>query len=284
MGRGGGQGLESRPVRDRSYDQVPFRLSEIEHRYGKNVHIVGNPFLLGQLATLCAKGTLQPTINRLVRLLYEDLVRTVLNAEFPRRRVSVPTRMIDSSPAAIFEGEVLDREVRAVTVNIARAGAVPSQVAYDLLNETLDPGLVRQDHIIMSRMLGDNEEVVGAGIGGMKIGGDVDQAILMFPDPMGATGSSLSTAIDTYKKKVPGTPRKIVNMHLIVTPEYVRHMTRAHPDVVVYAIRLDRGLSPPDVLATVPGERWDEERGLDDHQYIVPGGGGFGEIMNNAYV
>jgi len=271
-------------VRDRSYDQVPFRLSEIEHRYGKNVHIVGNPFLLGQLATLCAKGTLQPTINRLVRLLYEDLVRTVLNAEFPRRRVSVPTRMIDSSPAAIFEGEVLDREVRAVTVNIARAGAVPSQVAYDLLNETLDPGLVRQDHIIMSRMLGDNEEVVGAGIGGMKIGGDVDQAILMFPDPMGATGSSLSTAIDTYKKKVPGTPRKIVNMHLIVTPEYVRHMTRAHPDVVVYAIRLDRGLSPPDVLATVPGERWDEERGLDDHQYIVPGGGGFGEIMNNAYV
>ncbi|HUL58758.1 MAG TPA: uracil phosphoribosyltransferase [Anaeromyxobacteraceae bacterium] len=271
-------------MRDRSYDQVPFRLSEIEHRYGKNVHIVGNPFLLGQLATLCAKGTLQPTINRLVRLLYEDLVRTVLNAEFPRRRVSVPTRMIDSSPAAIFEGEVLDREVRAVTVNIARAGAVPSQVAYDLLNETLDPGLVRQDHIIMSRMLGDNEEVVGAGIGGMKIGGDVDQAILMFPDPMGATGSSLSTAIDTYKKKVPGTPRKIVNMHLIVTPEYVRHMTRAHPDVVVYAIRLDRGLSPPDVLATVPGERWDEERGLDDHQYIVPGGGGFGEIMNNAYV
>ncbi len=271
-------------MRDRSYDQVTFRLSEIEHRYGGNVHIVANPFLLGQLATLCAKGTLQPAINRLVRLLYEDLVRTVLNVEFPRRRVSVPTRMIDTSPAAIFEGEVIDRDVRAVTVNIARAGAVPSQVAYDLLNETLDPSLVRQDHIIMSRMLGANEEVVGAGIGGMKIGGDVDQAILMFPDPMGATGSSLATAIDTYKQKVPGTPRKIVNVHLIVTPEYLRTMTRKHPDVVVYAIRLDRGLSPPEVLATVPGERWDEERGLDDHQYIVPGGGGFGEIMNNAYV
>jgi len=38
------------------------------------------------------------------------------------------------------------------------------------------------------------------------------------------------------------------------------------------------------VLATVPGERWDEENGLNDLQYIVPGGGGFGEIMNNAYV
>lgn len=271
-------------MRDRTYDHVPYRVSEIEHRYGENVHIIANPFLLGQLATLCAKETRQPEINRLVRLLYEDLIRTVLNVEFPRRRVAVPTRMHATAPQAIFEGEVLDRSVRAVTVNIARAGAVPSQLTYDLLNETLDPSLVRQDHIIMSRMLGANEEVVGAGIGGMKIGGDVDEAFLLFPDPMGATGSSLATAIETYKKKVPGKPRRIVNLHLIVTPEYLRNMTRAHPDVAIYAIRLDRGLSPQDVLATVPGTRWDEERGLDDHQYIVPGGGGFGEIMNNAYV
>jgi uracil phosphoribosyltransferase len=271
-------------VRDRSYDTVPFRLSEIEHRYGENVHIVANPFLLGHLAKLCAKETRQPDITRLVRILYEDLIRTVLNVEFPRRRVSVPTRMIDSSPQGIFEGEVIDRAVRAVTVNIARAGALPSQVAYDLLNETLEPTLVRQDHIIMSRMLGVNEEVVGAGIGGMKIGGDIDGAFLLFPDPMGATGSSLATAIETYKTKVPGKPRRIVNIHLIVTPEYLRAMTTAHPDVLVYAIRVDRGLSAPDVLSTIPGTRWDEERGLDDHQYIVPGGGGFGEILNNAYV
>ena len=271
-------------MRDRAYDHVPFRPPEIEHRYGGQVHILANPLLLGHLATLCAKDTRQPAINRLARLLYDDLLRTVIAAEFPRRRVSVPTRMIDSSPRAIFEGEVVDPDVRAVTVNIARAGALPSQCAYDLLNETLEPSLVRQDHVIMSRMLGADDRVVGAGIGGMKIGGDVDGAFLLFPDPMGATGSSLSTAIDTYKEKVPGTPRRIVNIHLIVTPEYLRTMTRRHPDVVIYAIRLDRGLSPPDVLSTVPGERWDEERGLDDHQYIVPGGGGFGEILNNAYV
>jgi uracil phosphoribosyltransferase len=101
---------------------------------------------------------------------------------------------------------------------------------------------------------------------------------------MGATGTSLATAIETYKRQVPGTPRRIVNVHLIVTPEYLRTMARTHPDVAVYAIRLDRGLSPPEVLDTVPGTRWEEERGLDDHQYIVPGGGGFGEIMNNAFV
>ena len=34
----------------------------------------------------------------------------------------------------------------------------------------------------------------------------------------------------------------------------------------------------------LPGERWAEENGLNEVQYIVPGGGGFGELMNNAYV
>jgi hypothetical protein len=38
------------------------------------------------------------------------------------------------------------------------------------------------------------------------------------------------------------------------------------------------------VLATVPGTHWAEEKGLDEHQYIVPGAGGVGEILNNAWV
>lgn len=271
-------------MRDTFYEKVPFRLSELPHRYGSNVHLVGNPFLLSQLGALCAKGTFQPKINKLVALLYTDLVKMVLNAEFPRKPAAIPTRMIDSTPQGIYQGEVIDPEVRAVAVNIARAGTLPSQVTFDLLNNILSPALVRQDHIIMSRMIDAAEKVVGSNIGGAKIGGDVDDAFLIFPDPMGATGGSLSTAITMYKEKVPGQPRRILCINLVVTPEYLRRITRDHPDVVVYAIRLDRGLSPPDVFATVPGTHWDRERGLDDRQYIVPGGGGFGEIMNNAYV
>jgi uracil phosphoribosyltransferase len=271
-------------MRDSLYEQIPFRLSELTHHYGKNVHLVGNPFLLSQLATLCAKETVQPQINQLVALLYADLVKTVINAEFPRKRVAIPTRMIASTPQAIYQGEVIDPQVRAIAVNIARAGTLPSMVTYDLLNTILSPALVRQDHIIMSRMIDDAEKVVGSNIGGAKIGGDVDDAFLLFPDPMGATGGSLSTAIKMYKDRVPGTPRRIICINLIVTPEYLRRIIGDHPDVVVYAIRLDRGLSPPEVFATEPGQLWDKERGLDDRQYIVPGGGGFGEIMNNAYV
>jgi uracil phosphoribosyltransferase len=271
-------------MRDTLYADIPFTLSEMPHLYGPSVHLVGNPFLLSQLATLCAKGTVQPQINRLVALLYTDLVKTVINAEFPRKSVTIPTRMIDSTPQALYQGQVVDPHVRAVTVNIARAGTLPSQVAYDLLNVTLDPELVRQDHIIMSRMLDEAETVVGSSIGGAKIGGDVDDAFVLFPDPMGATGGSLATAISMYKTKVPGKPRRILLLNLIVTPEYLRRITTEHPDVAVYALRLDRGMSPPEVFGTVPGTLWEKERGLDDRQYIVPGGGGFGEIMNNAYV
>jgi uracil phosphoribosyltransferase len=203
-------------MRDSLYEKVPFKLSELVHHYGKNVHLVGNPFLMSQLATLCAKGVIQPQINRLVALLYTDLIKMVLNAEFPRKAAAIPTRMIDVTPQGIYQGEIIDPEVRAVTVNIARAGTLPSQVAFDLLNTIVQPALVRQDHIIMSRMLDDAEKVVGSNIGGAKIGGDIDDAFVLFPDPMGATGGSLSTAIKMYKEKVPGTPKRIICVNLRV--------------------------------------------------------------------
>jgi uracil phosphoribosyltransferase len=271
-------------MRDTLYENVPFRLSEMRHFYGPTVHLVGTPYLLSLLAKLCAKDTHQPEVNTLVRTLYAELVTMAINQEFPRRQAAIPTRMIEHTPRGIYQGEVLDPNVRAISVNIARAGTLPSQVTYDLLNTILDPRLVRQDHIIMSRELDAAEHVVGSNIGGAKIGGDVDGAIVLFPDPMGATGSSLSTAIKMYKEKVPGTMRKVICLNLIITPEYVKRITTDHPDALVYALRLDRGLSPPEVFTTAPGELWDKERGLDERQYIVPGGGGMGEVMNNAYV
>lgn len=271
-------------MRDHLYDKVPFRLAEIEHRYGPNVHILASPYLLSQLATLCAKGTIQPQINRLVASIYVELVKTVLDAEFPRKDVSVPTRMIDSNPRGIFHGQVIDPQVRVVTVNIARAGTLPSQVTFDLLNTLFDPTRVRQDHIVMSREIDDAHQVVGSSIGGAKIGGDVDDSFVLFPDPMGATGGSIATAIRTYKERVSGAPRRFICVHLIVTPEYIRRVRQDHPEAAIYAVRLDRGLSPSEVFDTVPGTLWEKERGLDDRQYIVPGGGGFGEIMNNASV
>ncbi len=271
-------------MRDRLYDHSHFRLSELEHHYGSSVHLLANPFLLTQLASLCAKETVQPAINDLVAQIYGDLIRTVINVDLPRRAATVPTRMIDVNPAGVFQGEIVDRAVRVVVVGIARAGTLPSQVCYDLLNRLLDPRLVRQDHLVMARKTDAAHRVTGTEILGNKVGGDVDDAVLLFPDPMGATGGSISEALDFYRKTVGGRPRRVIALHLIVTPEYLRQMRDHHPELTVYAVRLDRGLSPAMVFDTLPGTHWDQERGLDDRQYIVPGGGGFGEIMNNVYV
>jgi uracil phosphoribosyltransferase len=101
---------------------------------------------------------------------------------------------------------------------------------------------------------------------------------------MAATGSSVSYVLDVYRRLPGGRPRKLVMCHLIVTPEYLLRVAKDAPDVVVYALRLDRGRSSEDVLATVPGTRWAEERGLDDDGYILPGAGGIGEVLNNAWV
>lgn len=271
------------PATDLQYRHLPYRPPEIEHRYGDKVHILADPLSLTMLARACEKGAVQPEVNRLVGELYRILLHDVIAAELPRRQVAVTTRMIDHTPHGVWRGEAVDTNTAAVVVAVARAGLYPSQVAFDFLNQVLRPEGVRQDHLSLGRQVDADGRVTGAALGAAKIGGPIDGAIVLIPDPMGATGSTVSKVLGHYHEAVHGTPRKVIALHLIVTPEYLRHVTR-HPEVTVYALRLDRGLSPPDVLETVPGTRWEEERGLNDHQYIVPGGGGLGEVMNNSYV
>lgn len=270
--------------RDRGYSASHFRVPQIEHRYGPNVVLLDDPVGWSTLARFCARETTQPAITRLMRDLYVSLAHAVLAAELPRTWMEVPTHMVTSSPRAIVRTAGVATKTRAVAVDIARAGTIPSQVVYEMLNELLDPAGVRQDHLTMSRTADAEGRVTGAAWHDSKIGRDVGGRYVFFPDPMGATGSTLIRALDYYGTRLDATPARCVAVHLIVTPEYLRNVLRAHPNVRVYALRLDRGLSAPDVLESVPGERWDEERGLDGHDYIIPGAGGVGELLNNAWV
>jgi uracil phosphoribosyltransferase len=263
---------------------VNFRLSEVDHSYGENVHLLQDPCLSSWLARLCSPDTDQPQINTLVRYLYTGLLQTVMNAEFPLETCRVPTRMTTAHPDQLLATSIFRSTQRVITVNLARAGTYPSHLCYDLLNNIMNPKLVRQDHILASRMTDDSHQVTGTALGGAKIGGDVDNAMVIFPDPMGATGNTLISAVDHYKRTVAGRALKYLALHLIVTPEYLKNVQAKHPELVIYAARLDRGLSSARALEAKPGVFWDEERGLNDQQYIVPGGGGFGEIMNNSFV
>jgi len=150
------------------------------------------------------------------------------------------------------------------------------------LNYFMNPHTVRQDHVGIARLTNDSSQVTGSSVSGHKIGGQVDNAIVLFPDPMGATGSTLIESVDLYETF--GKAKKFIAIHCIVTPEYLKAVQSRHPELIVYAVRLDRGLSSEKVLASIPGTYWNEEKGLNDKHYIVPGGGGFGEVFNNAYV
>ncbi len=268
---------------DAQYSGLSYTLPQIQHRYGDNVHILADPLALNLLAQLCANGTVQPRVNQLMTRLYQTLLHHVIAAQFPNAEHTVETRMIDILPEGVWRGPAIDTTVEAVVVAVARAGIMPSQVAYDYLNETVDPSGVRQDHLSLARETDADGKVTGAALGAAKIGGGVDNAFMLIPDPMGATGSTISKVLAHYDAHVEGTAKHVLALHLIITPEYLRHVTNNHPNVSVWAFRLDRGLSSPEVLATIPGERWDDERGLTDQHYIVPGGGGLGEVMNNSY-
>ncbi len=255
-----------------------------EHFYGPQVHILNHSFSNGLLAKLCSADTFQPQINQLVELLYTQLMTTVLNEQFSKKMVTQNTRMSEYHPENPLTTEVVDANQKVISVNIARAGTYPSHLCYNHLHYAIEPKNLRQDHIFAARATNDANQVTGTEIGATKIGGDKDKSIVLFPDPMGATGNTLIAALDFYKKTVPGTATKFIALHLIVTPEYLKKVLTRHPDVVVYALRLDRGLSSEAILKTPPGKLWDQERGLNKNDYIVPGGGGFGEIMNNSFV
>jgi uracil phosphoribosyltransferase len=222
--------------------------------------------------------------NNLVVKVFRQLLLQIISVEWPTEILQIPTRMSKQHPEALLETQVFRSRQKAVCVDVARAGMVPSQVFFDELNTIVDAQSVRQDHVFASRMTSSEGQVTHTHLAGSKIGGDVDEALVMIPDPMGATGNSICEVISHYKKEVPGKAKKFIAAHMMITPEYIRKVTTAHPDVLIYAVRLDRGFSSPQALAQEPGALWEQEKGLDDNQYIVPGAGGVGELINNSFV
>lgn len=255
----------------------------IEHKYGENYKIFNDTFMLSHLANLSKEKCRQPIVNYIVSDLYQYMIKEVLNNEFPTREDTVRTRMANLTDKGFWKGRIIDTESRAIVVDIARAGTLPSETCFRILNQTLNPELIRQDHIYMARKTNEAGQVIGVDWSGSKIGGDKKDAAVIIPDPMGATGGSISSAIDHYKNNVEGKEIKFISIHLIVTPNYIQRMKKDHPDLIVYAVRLDRGMSSNKALNAIPGEYSEEENGLNETQYIVPGAGGLGELMNNSY-
>ena len=272
-----------------AYLESRFRATEVPHHYGANVHLLDDPLAWTLLARLCSADTKQPQLGRLVRMLYERLAQVVkVAAELPRARIDVPTRMAATSPSAVVRGLAVDDATKVVTVGIARAGTMPSQIVYDLLNEVLDPAGVRQDHLFRSRQVDEKGKVIGATGHDAKIGRDIGGRTVLFPDPMGATARlALQRRSTHYKTRLEGTPRRCITMHLIVTPEYIRNVLRDHPETIIYAWRPRSRIE----LAGGAGHRAGDALGQGEGArrapvHIVPGERAVSgsELLNNAWV
>ncbi len=260
-------------------------MKELHHHYGSQVRLIQSVALGYWLSQLGHPQTRMTDLADLIRRLYSSLLLLAMEREFPTEIATLDTRMTAAHPEQKVTLPIFSRSQKAVTVNLARAGTLPSQVCYESLGQLLSPEQVRQDHILAARITeAAQDKTQGTALSGAKIGGSVKDSIVVLPDPMGATGNTLCEAVSYYKEQVDGGVAKFVALHLIVTPEYLKKVTTTHPDVVIYGLRLDRGLSPAHVLADTPGKHWELERGLNNRDYILPGAGGLGEVLNNSWV
>lgn len=256
---------------------------EVEHRYGERVHVFDNVSVRTALARLGSPDTGRADVLAHVRRVYETLLAWVTAAEFPTIQTEVATRMAAVLPeAGVYRGDILDPKTKVILVDVIRGGIVPAQACFEWLSMLLPEDHVRLDHLNLERVIDDDGRVCGADLTGSKVGGPIDDAILLIPDPMGATGSTVLRVLDHYRAHH-GTPKKVLVVPMIATPEFFRAVLDTDPEVQIYTARIDRGLSSAEALRSVPGEMWEQERGLDDRQYIVPGAGGVGEVLNNSW-
>ncbi len=275
--------LLEKKMSDRAYSKLKYRPNEIRHRYGANVHVLSDPVLVSRVLKLSLPSTAAVEGNLLLRSVYRDLIRVTMAAEFPRCKVAELTRMGLVEPDGIWEGEVIDPDTKAVSVALARAGLISSQICYEEMGTLLRPQNVRQDFLMVERKISKTGKVLGADAFGAKVGGSYADRVVIFPDPMGATGGSLDLAIKFVRRRAGGKKiKKLILLMLVITPEFIRRITSDHPDVVVYAGRLDRGRSHAKALASLPGAFPKLESGLNENGYVIPGLGGLGEYLNNA--
>ncbi|MBN2096606.1 hypothetical protein JW752_04410 [Candidatus Peregrinibacteria bacterium] len=222
--------------------------------------ILDTPYNLSLLAELGQPSVCQPRISQLITALYENMFGVVVDEELEQASATVKTRIAAEDKRGIWKGKIFKKNQKVVVADVIRAGIQPSHQFYLKLTEILHPKSVRQDHI-MSQRIETASGVEGSKLSGSKIGGSVRNAIVFIPDPMGATGGSIEEVVNFYQKRY-GKPKRFVVVNLVITPQYIRRLQKIKAPLCLYAARLDKGLTKTD--------------------FIYPGLGGVGEMINNT--
>jgi len=200
-----------------------------------NLHILDHPLIQNKLTRMRDVAT----NNHNFRLLLEELTALMvyeITRDYPLREVEVET------PLEWTTGRVLG--VPVVLVPILRAGTGMLRGVLDLIPTA------KVGHIGIYRDPKSLQPVQYYA----KLPPELPHAQVIIVDPMLATGGSAVAAVDEIKRR---GGKKIQFLCLVAAPEGADVLSRAHPEVPIYAAGLDRQ--------------------LNDHGYILPGLGDAGD-------
>ncbi len=201
-----------------------------------NVSVINHPLLQHKLSYVRSADTTTDNFRRLVREI-SHMMAYEITRDLPTEKIAITT------PLTTFDSPVISGK-KLCLVSILRAGTGMLDGMIDLL-----PG-ARVGHIGLYR----DPESLEAVEYYFKVPDDIQDRLVIVLDPMLATGHSAIAALDRLKE-VGVTTIKFAC--LLASPEGLRNLQAAHPDVPVTTASID----------------WH----LNDHGYIVPGLGDAGD-------
>jgi uracil phosphoribosyltransferase len=168
---------------------------------------------------------------------------SVLLAAEALRDIATTVVTVDT-PLGPAEGWTIGPEV--VVVPVLRAGLGMLDAVLELVPDA------RVGHIGLQR----DEMTAVASQYYSKLPAGLDAAYVMMIDPMLATGGSAVAALDLLRQ---AGARSVRIICIVAAPEGIALVEQHHPDVAIYTPAVDRG--------------------LNEHKYIVPGLGDFGDRL-----
>lgn len=200
------------------------------------VHIMSHPLIQHKLSLLRDKSTgskeFRELIAEVAMLMCYEATR-----DLPLKEIEVET------PVAIAKTKVIaGRKLAFIPILRAGIGMVEGVTTLVPAAKVGHIGLYRDPETLKPREYYS------------KLPSDISEREVIVLDPMLATGGTAIDAISTIKKH---NPRDIKFMCIIASPEGMKALETAHPDVQIYCAAMDEK--------------------LNDHGYIVPGLGDAGD-------
>ncbi len=204
----------------------------------KNVTVINHPLISHKVAILRNKNTDTKQFRELIEEISVLLTYEAFK-DIPTVEVSVETPLETTKQQMIAENTI-------AIIPILRAGL-------GMVNgvHTLFP-TAKVGHIGMYR----DEKTCAPQEYYCKLPKDVQNKTCIVLDPMLATGGSAIATVDILKRN---GVKNIKCMHIIASPEGIKNLHNAHPDVQIYCAMQDRE--------------------LNENNYIVPGLGDAGDRL-----